>query len=85
MKLVDALKRKFGKNKNTMTNVNLNSSAIKSASFDEATSVLSLTFKSGKTASYKNVPKSVAEGLISSPSAGRYFNATIRDKFAVAA
>ena len=55
-----------------------NSACVKSASYNEETEVLTITFTSGKSYDYYDVPAAVYEGLITAPSAGQYFNQNIR-------
>jgi KTSC domain len=63
--------------------VYLNSSAIHSASYDESTLQLTITFASGGTYTYYGVPKSKYVGLINAASAGTYFSDQIRDQYSV--
>jgi|21_taG_2_1085346.scaffolds.fasta_scaffold14282_2 lysyl-tRNA synthetase class 2 len=58
------------------------SSNIASAEYDANKSVLTIEFKNGGMYLYSGVPKTVFDGLIQAPSAGRYFASRIRDKFA---
>jgi lysyl-tRNA synthetase, class II len=57
----------------------LNSSALSSAQYDDETRELELTFSSGQTYTYHDVPKDVYDGLVSSSSPGRYYNEAIKD------
>ena len=60
-----------------------NSSAIRAASYNPATGVLTLWFTSGVLGfDYYGVPISIFEGLLMAPSKGQYFNAYIRDQYA---
>ena len=54
------------------------SACIKSATYDEGREVLTITFTSGKSYEYYDVPAAVYEGLVAAPSAGQYFNKVIR-------
>lgn len=59
-----------------------NSSAIRGASYDAATRVLSLQFTSGpKIYGYPGVPAHIFEGLLNAPSKGTYYNLYIRDHY----
>jgi lysyl-tRNA synthetase, class II len=57
----------------------LNSSALSSATYDDESRELELTFSSGRTYTYHDVPKDVYDGLVSSSSPGRYYNEAIKD------
>lgn len=54
------------------------SSMIKGYRYDEKTGNLHIQFSSGKQYVYVDVDKSVAEGLISAPSMGKFFSEHIR-------
>ena len=60
--------------------VYFNSSAIRSASYDENLLLLTITFTSGGTYIYYGVPKWKYDELINASSAGTYFNDHIRDQ-----
>ncbi len=62
-------------------NFDLNSSNLAGGSFDEETGQLMLTFKSGKTYPYANVPKAVVDGLRNAASPGSYFNSEIKGSY----
>lgn len=57
------------------------SSHIAAVSYDAETQELEVTFKDGTPLIYANVPERVARGFSSALSAGKYFNAQIRDRF----
>jgi len=59
----------------------LQSSNLSSYSYDPDSETLRITFKSGRTYTYSSVPPSVADGLGTASSPGRYFNATIRNQY----
>jgi len=59
----------------------LNSSVLSSASYDDETKTLELTFSSGRSYTYSQVPPEVFENLVSAPSHGRYFNDFIKGIF----
>jgi hypothetical protein len=61
-----------------METINLNSSTITSASFENG--VMTLTFTSGRRYSY-TVSESVFRGLVTAPSAGRFFSNNVRSQF----
>lgn len=54
------------------------SSNIAHLKYDPATAVLTIEFRSGKTYSYADVPYDIVNAFISAPSAGRFFNSTIK-------
>lgn len=59
-----------------------NSSNISKVDYNPETKEMGITFKpSGKRYEYLNVPESIYNGIISAPSAGKYFYANIKGKF----
>ena len=58
----------------------VNSSAFSFIDYDEATSTLTISFKSGDY-DYKNFPKSLYEDFLASSSKGKFYNTYIKDKF----
>jgi hypothetical protein len=60
--------------------VPITSSNIESCQYDPDAKALSITFKSGGTWTYQNVEPETYEGLLSAPSAGKYFHANIRHR-----
>lgn len=59
----------------------LESSNLSAFRYDPETQVLQIRFKSGRSYDFKDVPQSVAEGLESADSAGRYFNNAIKGQY----
>ena len=59
----------------------LKSSRIKSATYNDSTEVLSITFSSGAIYKYFGVPEEIYNALIKSDSPGRFFEATIKPKY----
>ncbi|WP_316803232.1 KTSC domain-containing protein [Pedobacter nototheniae] len=57
------------------------SSVISRFSYNAALNTLKITFITGLTYEYNNVPEEIFEILKSAPSKGKYFNAAIRNKF----
>lgn len=57
------------------------SSVIAHFSYTPLTSILKITFVSGKVYNYEQVPPEVYEKLKSSDSKGKYFNQFIKNKF----
>lgn len=57
------------------------SSNLAAGSFDDETSELVLTFRSGADYSYEGVPQAVWAGLKAAPSAGKYFIDNIKDVY----
>lgn len=60
---------------------NLDSSLLRSGSYDPATQELRLTFKNGQSWSYAAVPPDQAEALQGAGSSGKYFLENIRGQF----
>jgi len=58
------------------------SSVIHSADYDPDALTLDVTFATGRTYTYFDVPEWKFDGLITAPSAGEYFNHHIRDQHA---
>lgn len=63
----------------TIQTVQLSSSAILSATYDDENEELSLTFSNGGTYDYRGVPKEVFDGLTQASSPGKYFHSQIKD------
>jgi len=62
----------------------LNSSAIARVEYDPHSRDLQIWFRtSGGPYTYVQVPASVYAGLLSAPSAGRYFDTYIRDQYSL--
>lgn len=59
----------------------LQSSAIASASYDDQTKSMSITFTNGRVYDFPNVPEDVFDGLAEAPSAGRYYMENIKGVF----
>lgn len=59
----------------------LSSSNLSAYDYDEETRTLRITFKSGRTYTYADVPQSIADGLGTASSPGGYFNATIKNQY----
>ena len=60
----------------------VSSSMMTRANYDDSTSELDITFISGKTYRYFEVPPAIYDGLLDSESKGEYFNENIKDAFA---
>lgn len=58
------------------------SNAIRSFSWDDRTRVLTVTFVSGETYVYREVPGAVYEAFLAAESWGRFFQAEIRGRYA---
>lgn len=56
----------------------INSSAIQAIRYDRESSNLNITFTSGGSYDYPNVPEEVVLGLTTAESAGRYFHQYIK-------
>lgn len=61
--------------------ITLQSSAILSASWDDQTKAMQITFTNGRTYDFPNVPEDVFDGLAAAPSAGRYYVENIKGVF----
>jgi hypothetical protein len=59
----------------------VDSSAMWRISYDDTRHELAVTFKTGKTYTYFEVPEDVYEDFLSAPSKGRFFNERIRDRY----
>ena len=59
----------------------LESRNLASADYDEETSELTISFRSGATYTYSGVPLWVYEGLITTIDPGGYFNQVIKGTF----
>lgn len=57
------------------------SSNINKISYDLKTNQLKINFKPNNTYTYENVPYYIWEGLVGSPSKGKYFHSFIKNKF----
>lgn len=58
-----------------------NSSAIRSASYDEQAQRLTITFKTGGQYTYESIPPDIYEGLAQADSPGSYWRSSIKDQF----
>jgi KTSC domain len=58
----------------------LNSSVIRAVNYDRSALTLEVTFTTGRTYTYFEVPDWKYDELITASSAGQYFNAHIRDQ-----
>lgn len=59
------------------------SSSIQSCDYDDEKKILTVTFVRGKSYQYADVPKPVYEDLKDAESPGKYFQAYIRNVFAL--
>jgi hypothetical protein len=64
-----------------MLPVQLQSTSLNAATFQEQSGYLELEFGSGTIYRYRNVPARVYEELLRAESKGRYFNTHIRNRF----
>jgi hypothetical protein len=62
-------------------NIIVNSSAIHNAVYQHVTNELSITFKSGLTYEYYNVPSHIFERLRTSRSKGKFINAHVLRRY----
>jgi KTSC domain len=56
----------------------LNSTALSSAAYDDESMELEITFASGRTYTFHEVPKNVYDSLVSASSPGSYYNSEIK-------
>lgn len=59
----------------------LSSTNLESFGYDPINRTLEVRFKNGNTYQYNDVSPAFADGLRSAPSAGRYFQQEIRNRF----
>lgn len=59
----------------------LKSSNIREVGYDKDSRILEILFVDGGLYHYFEVPESVYRGILSAPSAGKYFHAHIRDRY----
>jgi hypothetical protein len=57
------------------------STALQGATYDPTTETLTITFMSGSSYSYPNVPPDVVEQLAEAPSAGSFWRNNIKDQY----
>lgn len=65
----------------TINTVQLKSTAILSATYDDENEELSLTFSNGSTYDYHGVPKEEFDALVAAASPGRHWHANIKDQY----
>jgi hypothetical protein len=58
------------------------SSAIARAAYDDETKLLEVTFTSGQTYTFHEVPVEIYDGLLAAGSPGRYYHSQIKGQFA---
>lgn len=59
----------------------VSSSMINRVDYEEGSKILLVTFRSGATHAYLDVPENEYEALLSSASPGKHFLANIRDQY----
>jgi hypothetical protein len=64
-----------------MARVDLQSTSLNAAAYQDQSASLELEFRSGAIYRYIDVPEQVYRGLLSAESKGRYFNQHIRNRF----
>ena len=67
-----------------MTRVDLLSTSLNAATYQDHSACLELEFRSGEIYRYRGVPAHIYQDLLQAESKGRYFNQHIRDRFAYA-
>jgi hypothetical protein len=58
--------------------VNVQSSSLDAVGYEDAASTLGARFKNGTEYEYYGVPEAVFAGILSAPSAGRYFDQYVK-------
>lgn len=59
--------------------ISVNSSNLSAIGYDATSEILTIEFNDGGLYEYHNVPQSIYEGLMSSPSKGKYFHRVMRN------
>jgi hypothetical protein len=59
----------------------VDSSVLAAVGYDGKQHVLEATFRTGRVYRYFDVPTAVYKALLNAPSAGKYFNRNIRDRY----
>ena len=67
-----------------MARVDLQSTSLNAATYQDQSASLELEFRSGAIYRYRGVPEQVYQELLSAESKGRYFNQHIRNRFTYA-
>jgi hypothetical protein len=67
-----------------MARVNLNSTSLNAATYQDQSALLELEFRSGAIYHYSGVPAQTYQQLLRAQSKGGYFNRHIRNRFAYA-
>lgn len=62
----------------TITKEITNSSQVTRVKYNEETKTLTVTFKTGKSYDYYEVPKDIFDGLLAAESAGKYLNEFVK-------
>jgi hypothetical protein len=65
----------------TIHNITLSSTALAGATYDTEMEELTITFVSGGSYTYNDVPEDIFEGLKNAGSPGRYWHAFIKDQY----
>jgi hypothetical protein len=65
-----------------MRRIPLDSSAVKSAGYDDEAMELELEFRGGRVYRFRDVPKGVYDFLLRTPEKGRYVRRMISDRYA---
>ena len=65
----------------SVEHISVSSSNLKSVGYDEDEEVLELTFHSGGTYQYSDVPSYIYQGLMNASSKGSYFHSNIKNRY----
>jgi hypothetical protein len=79
--LVADQRQSFGRHSQAYVMPHLQSSMMTFAKYDDDACELDITFTSGKTYRYLEVPVEIYEGLLDAESKGEFFNDSIKDEF----
>lgn len=61
--------------------VKLKSSNLESAAYDDDSATLVITFKTGDSYQYENVPRAQYDGMLTAASPGAFFAANIKGRY----
>ncbi|MBZ5620408.1 MAG: KTSC domain-containing protein [Acidobacteriia bacterium] len=67
-----------------MPRIDLNSTALEAATYQDELALLELEFRSGEIYQYDGVPAQTYQALLMAESKGAYFHSHIRNRFAYA-
>lgn len=62
--------------------VSLSSKSLSQATYDPSDGSTTIDFTDGKSVTYKTLPKEMFDALVTAPSAGNFYNTSIRKQYA---